>query len=96
MLRVQRSVRSTALFVVRKFSDEAKKPVAITAPAAPVASKSSSSSGGGSTFFQRFASFLAGCGVGFGVSFYFLYNELVDSNENLLRTIKQLEGPKGK
>ena len=43
---------------------------------------------GGSSFFQRFSSFLAGCGVGFGVSWYFIYNELVESNEKLSKDLQ--------
>jgi hypothetical protein len=45
----------------------------------------------GSSFFQRLSAFLAGCGVGFGVSFYFIYNELAEANEMLARSIKQIE-----
>mmetsp|Transcript_2171 Transcript_2171/g.3406 ORF Transcript_2171/g.3406 Transcript_2171/m.3406 type:complete len:85 (-) Transcript_2171:93-347(-) len=62
-----------------------------TSPTATVAA-SATPKKGGSSFFQRLSSFLAGCGVGFGVSFYFIYNELSESNEKLERSIKQMEG----
>lgn len=63
---------------------ETPKVVAPTA-AAPVVTVAPS---GGSTFFQRFSSFLTGCGVGFGLSFYFIYNELEESNEKFEREIQ--------
>lgn len=50
----------------------------------------------GSTFLQRFSAFLAGCGVGFGVSVYFIYNELVESNERIDKRLKLLEGKVGR
>lgn len=34
----------------------------------------------GSTFFERLLAFTAGLGVGFGISFYQIYDELVTSN----------------
>ena len=81
MFRITRPVLKTFVRLNKKFSTEAPK---VVAPEAPKT--------GGSSFFQRLSSFLAGCGVGFGVSFYFIYNELIDSNERLVRTIKQIEG----
>lgn len=60
-----------------------------TVPSTSVSAPVSAISNRGSSFFQRFSSFLAGCGVGFGVSFYFLYQEMVDSNEKFS---KDLEG----
>ncbi len=63
----------------------AAKPVAAAAPkAAPVVVS------GGSTFFQRFSSFLTGCGVGFGVCFYFVYNELEESNAKFEQEIQAI------
>lgn len=50
--------------------------------------KPTQSSRGGSTFFERLSSFLAGCGVGFGSSIYFIYNELVDANEKLEKALQ--------
>ena len=81
----QRNVR----IVARKFSELAAVPKteggAISAPLAqPIKEK------GGSTFFQRFSAFLAGCGVGFGVSAYFVYNELIESNEKLASDIRKI------
>jgi hypothetical protein len=90
MFSMRKVVGANAMRAVRRLSDA---PKAVT-PAVPAAAKAAAPSGG-STFLQRFSSFLAGCGVGFGVSFYFIYTELVDSNENLLRNIKQIEGYKG-
>jgi hypothetical protein len=106
MLRIQRSVRLGAIKCIRKLSDQAEKAVAIPATSAQSSSavafpkagsqSSGSAKAGGSTFIQRFVSFLAGCGVGFGTGMYFVYNQLVESNEVLLRNIKQIEASKGK
>lgn len=85
--------RSVACGVKRCFSE---LPAKVAPPQVPAAAAAAKPSSGGSTFFQRFSSFLAGCGVGFGVSYYFLYSELVESNESLLRNIKQIEGFKEK
>ena len=54
-------------------------------PAAVAASSRSSSpvSSGGSTFIQRLSSFFVGAGVGFGVAFYYIYEELKDSNNKI-------------
>lgn len=80
----QRSVR----IVGRKFSEIAVAKPADTGlvqpiVAAPVKNNSSS-------FFQRFFSFITGCGVGFGISSYYIYDELIDSNEKLSKDIKKL------
>jgi hypothetical protein len=45
----------------------------------------------GSTFFQRLSSFLAGCGVGFGLTYYFLLTELQESNERFSRELNNLQ-----
>lgn len=80
--RTARAKFSTA--ITEKPSTPQPAPVAVKSPsAAPPTS-------GGSTFFQRFASFLTGCGVGFGVSFYYIYTELLDSNEKFDRELKDL------
>lgn len=84
MFRLHKVVKSGSSLSIRRFSEAASKPEATPAPAS-----------GGSTFLQRFSSFLAGCGVGFGLSYYFIYEELVNSNENLLRNIKKIDGYKG-
>jgi hypothetical protein len=81
----------------RRLSTEiapAKKPEGAVAAASPSSASSDSvrkAADGGSTFFQRFSSFLAGCGVGFGVTIYFVYNELIESNEKLSADYKRLE-----
>jgi hypothetical protein len=59
-----------------KFSTE-------TTPAVPVVK-----SGGG--FFDRFFGFLVGAGTGFGVSFYFIEEELTRSNAAITRSINEL------
>ena len=46
---------------------------------------------GGSSFFQRFASFLTGCGVGFGMSYYFLLQDLEESNQKLAQEIAKIQ-----
>ena len=61
-----------------------------SAPAVKVTPPSSNNQNG-STFFQRFSSFLTGCGVGFGASAYFIYNELEDSNRAFERDIQTLK-----
>lgn len=95
MFRLNRFVQRSVVQGTKRFSSDV--PAKVAAPQAPVKVASPpSSSSGGSTFFQRFSSFLAGCGVGFGTSYYFLYSELVDSNECLLRNIKQINGYKEK
>jgi hypothetical protein len=45
----------------------------------------------GSTFFERLTSFLVGCAVGFGSISYFVYNELVESNEKFERDLKNID-----
>lgn len=78
----------------RVFSSVVKVEGGATAPAlaAPVkASPPAAPSSNGSTFFQRFSSFLTGCGVGFAASAYFIYNELEDSNRAFERDISQLK-----
>jgi hypothetical protein len=90
MFSMRKVVGANALRAVRRFSEA---PKAVTPAVVPASAKAAPS--GGSTFLQRLSSFLAGCGVGFGVSYYFIYTELVDSNENLLRNIKQIDGYKG-
>ena len=54
------------------------------AVAAPVASRS------GSIFFERFSSFLVGSGLGFGGTFYFILEELRDSNKQLTSHLDKL------
>ncbi len=83
MFRLNSSLQRSAVRAVRNFSSEAPK-----IAAAPVVKS------GGSTFFQRFTSFLAGTGVGFGVSYYFIYCELIDSNNHLERKIAKIPGYK--
>ncbi|KAJ1399280.1 hypothetical protein B484DRAFT_458347 [Ochromonadaceae sp. CCMP2298] len=78
MFAIRRTVASGIFRTSRQFSTVPEK-------SAPVPVR------GGSSFFQRLSAFLAGCGVGFGVSFYFVYNELAEANVMLARSIKQIE-----
>lgn len=59
--------------------------------AAPTATTSSSSSGG-SSFFQRLNSFLVGSSIGFGSCFYFIHEELKESNSKFENYLEKLEG----
>lgn len=86
MFRLNASLQRSAMRAVRNFSTDVP-PVKATV-AAPVVKS------GGSTFFQRFSSFLAGTGVGFGISYYFIYCELIDSNNHLERKIAKIPGYK--
>lgn len=85
-LRIVKSTRqafSTAI---------AEKPASAPTAAVKVATPPTPApKSGGSTFFQRFASFLTGCGVGFGVSFYYIYTELINSNEKFEQELKDLK-----
>eukprot|EP01031_Cornospumella_fuschlensis_P027941 gene27940-33740_t len=72
---------------------ETKNSPATVAPATPpaaVKAPAAKSTSGGSTFFQRLSSFLTGLGVGFGLSAYFIHQELTDSNAILQRDIQRL------
>ena len=51
----------------------------------------SSSSSGGSSFFQRLNSFLVGTGIGFGSCFYFVHDELKESNNKFENYLDKLE-----
>lgn len=82
----------------RRLSDLAKADAKANTPAtvkpssppAVASTPAAKSSSGGSTFFQRFSSFLTGLGVGFGLSAYFIHQELADSNAILQRDIQRL------
>lgn len=50
-----------------------------------------SSSSGGSTFLQRLSSFFVGLGIGSTVTFYYIYDELKNSNTSLETHFKNLE-----
>jgi hypothetical protein len=79
---------------LRFFSDQIAKRLEnkteLSTNAIPSASSSPPKSSGGSTFIQRFTSFLTGCGVGFGLGFYFVYEELQNSNSRFEKDIKAL------
>mgnify|MGYP003385895121 CR=1 FL=1 len=68
-----------------KFTTEVAKPAVIEAPV---------KSGGG--FFDRFFGFLVGVGAGFGVSFYFIEEELTRSNAAITKSLEDLNNRVGK
>jgi hypothetical protein len=75
----------------RAFSDVAKTAPSSSSISATVAAPVKAAASGGSSFLQRLSAFLAGCGVGFGTSFYFIYNELIDSNTKFERDLAALK-----
>lgn len=87
--RIMRKEIAKTRSAVRQLSASGKEISASSSAA--ITSPKPTTSGGGSSFFQRLSSFLTGCGVGFGLSFYFLYQELQDSNLKLEREIKLLQ-----
>lgn len=75
----------------RKFSSEVAKTAIPTPPAVAVAKPTAVPKSGGSTFFQRLTSFLVGAGIGFGSSFYFIFNELKESNERFESHLNKID-----
>ena len=63
-----------------------------TAVPATTSTASTSSSRGGSSFFQRLNSFLVGSALGFGSCFYFIHQELKESNNKFEHYLEKLEG----
>ena len=65
----------------------AANPVVQAAPVAVAVPKSAASPSSiavrASTLFERFSSFLIGTGIGFGLTFYFVLEELKTSNKML-------------
>lgn len=86
-----RKVTRSLINIRRNFSELAKSS-ATPAPAVSTEkiAASKSSGGGGSSFLQRLSSFFVGCGVGFGISYYSIYTELVDSNEKFEADLKDI------
>lgn len=85
-----RLVKKTPFSTLAKSGEQAAaKPVVATPPAS--SSVVAAQKSGGSSFLQRFSSFLAGCGVGFGISSYYIYNELEESNRKFAKDIQQLQ-----
>ena len=75
------------------FAEEVKQLAKVVEAPKPVKSPSSVEAprpAGGSSFFQRLGSFLAGLGIGFGASFYYIYEELEASNRRLENEIRQM------
>ena len=84
-VRLNRKFLSTeAKITTTNTSDAVKKIEPKPVVAAPATT-------GGSSFSQRLSSFLAGCGVGFGLTYYFLLNELEESNQQLFRDISNIQ-----
>jgi hypothetical protein len=86
LIRLVKRAKFSTLAKVGEGASNSSKPVVASADSAVTASKS-----GGSSFFQRFSSFLAGCGVGFGISGYYIFNELEESNRKFAKDIQQLQ-----
>lgn len=90
MLRRVLSKQQTIM--CKKFSSEVAKispptpPGAVASAEPKVVPKS-----GGSSFVQRFTSFLVGAGIGFGSSYYFIFNELHESNERFESHLKKID-----
>jgi hypothetical protein len=57
--------------------------------ATPSTAKSSASKG--SSLIQRLTAFCVGAGIGFGTSFYFIYQELQESNSRIDRRLQKME-----
>ena len=55
-------------------------------------STAAASSSGGSTLFQRLNSFMVGAGIGFGSCFYYVHEELRESNAKFEGYLDKLEG----
>jgi|EP01033_Poteriospumella_lacustris_P011342 hypothetical protein len=90
-MNFQRIVKPRVLVqTVRRMSNEVVKAAETPKPVAAPAAKPAAPAPAGSTFFQRFSSFLTGCGVGFGLSFYFIYNELEESNAKFERELQAI------
>ena len=71
----------------------------VNQPSSHSFSTTPTSSGGGSSLGQRLVSFSAGLGIGFGMSFYVIWEELSSSNARFTKSfdkidarIKALEG----
>ena len=87
-----RQIGSVSRSYRRTLSSEVAKPVEnvsekMLKEAAPAAKEAPSSS----SFTQRLTGFLVGCGVGFGISFYLISDELRDSNEQFERALNNLD-----
>lgn len=63
-------------------------PLALPKPKTETVAKPSS---GGSTFFQRFTAFLSGVGISSLVSFYYIDQELKDSNNKFASQLGAIE-----
>jgi hypothetical protein len=84
-------VLSKQTTMCRKFSSEVAKTSPPTPPAAASAAPKVEPKSGGSSFLQRFTSFLVGAGIGFGSSYYFIFNELHESNERFESHLKKID-----
>lgn len=83
-VRLNRKLLSTEAKITTTNTSDVKKIEPKPVVAAPATT-------GGSSFSQRLSSFLAGCGVGFGLTYYFLLNELEESNQQLFRDISNIQ-----
>lgn len=60
-------------------------------PIAPIPSKPSAPAPSGSTFIQRLSAFFIGAGIGFGVGFYYIFEELNGSNKKFEEYLDRIE-----
>jgi hypothetical protein len=90
---LRRILSNKQTLVCRKFSSEVAKTSTPTPPAVAVASAAPKvvPKSGGSSFLQRLTSFLVGTGIGFGSSYYFIFNELNESNERFEAHLKKID-----
>ena len=90
----RRSLINRREFLGRTFSSitsTAGKPAeSAVSVAKPVVAKAAAPSSG-SSFFERFSSFLVGAGIGFGGTFYFVVEELRESNHKFESYLDKLE-----
>ncbi len=83
----QRVVARAVRFMSNEVVKAAEAPKTVAAPIKPAAPAAPTNQ---STFFQRLTSFFTGCGVGFGLSYYFIHEALEESNAKLEQQIQAL------
>lgn len=77
------------IFIQARRLSTAVAPVANKAPSTTVAAPASPKKS--SSFFQRLSAFLVGCGVGFGSAFYYIHEELQESNTRFQKTLTDIQ-----
>jgi hypothetical protein len=74
------------------FAGKLVRRAAVARTAHSFSTVAASSSSGGSTLFQRLNSFMVGAGIGFGSCFYYVHEELRESNAKFEGYLDKLEG----